>query len=91
MSDKTITFSIDGVEVKGTPGQTIMQAAEEAGIYIPRLCYLKDITPHRAAVNSDAKLADTNIDVKIRLLRSAPLVRYLQTCWIYCTYWTAHV
>ena len=46
MSDKTITFSIDGVEVKGTPGQTIMQAADEAGIYIPRLCYLKDITPH---------------------------------------------
>lgn len=46
MSYKTITFSIDGVEVKGTPGQTIMQAADEAGIYIPRLCYLKDITPH---------------------------------------------
>ena len=37
MSD-TITFMIDGVEVEGRPGQTIMQAADEAGLYIPRLC-----------------------------------------------------
>lgn len=44
--DKTITFKIDGVEVKGCPGQTIMEAADEAGIYIPRLCYMKDLTPH---------------------------------------------
>ena len=46
MSEKIITFTIDGVEVKGRLGQTIMQAADEAGIYIPRLCYLKDLTPH---------------------------------------------
>jgi len=46
MSEKTITFTIDGVEVKGAPGQTIMEAADEAGIYIPRLCYEKDLTPH---------------------------------------------
>ena len=46
MEEKTITFTIDGVEVKGSMGQTIMQAADEAGIYIPRLCYLKDLTPH---------------------------------------------
>jgi len=45
MSD-TITFTIDGVEVTGRPGQTIMEAADEAGIYIPRLCYLKGLTPH---------------------------------------------
>jgi len=46
MSEKTITFKIDGVEVKGSPGQTILEAADEAGIYIPRLCYLKEISPH---------------------------------------------
>jgi len=44
MSD-TFTFTIDGVEVTGRPGQTILQAAEEAGIYIPRLCAQKDLTP----------------------------------------------
>lgn len=32
------TFTIDGVEVAARPGQTIMEAADEAGIYIPRLC-----------------------------------------------------
>ncbi len=45
MSD-TITFTIDGVEVQAEPGQTIIQAAENAGIYIPRLCYLKGLIPH---------------------------------------------
>ncbi|MFA6232793.1 MAG: 2Fe-2S iron-sulfur cluster-binding protein [Bacteroidota bacterium] len=38
MSDNTITFEIDGVEVQGVAGQTIMTAADAAGIYIPRLC-----------------------------------------------------
>ncbi|MBN2211625.1 MAG: (2Fe-2S)-binding protein [Sedimentisphaerales bacterium] len=45
MSEK-ITFTIDGVEVQADPGQTILQAAEAAGIYIPRLCAHKDLTPH---------------------------------------------
>lgn len=44
MSDR-IKFTIDGVEVEATPGQTIMQAADEAGIYIPRLCAHKDLLP----------------------------------------------
>jgi len=43
-----ITFTIDGVEVRGQPGQTIIQAADEAGIYIPRLCYQKDLVPYGA-------------------------------------------
>ncbi len=46
MSEKTVTLTIDGVEVKGTPGQTIMEVADEAGVYIPRLCFLKGLIPH---------------------------------------------
>ncbi|MGD8451161.1 MAG: 2Fe-2S iron-sulfur cluster-binding protein [Phycisphaerae bacterium] len=42
---QTITFMIDGVEVQASPGQTILQAADAAGIYIPRLCYHKDLVP----------------------------------------------
>lgn len=38
MADSKLTITIDGVEVEGTVGQTIMQVADEAGIYIPRLC-----------------------------------------------------
>ena len=45
MSD-TITITIDGVKVSATPGQTIMQAADAAGVYIPRLCAMDDIEPH---------------------------------------------
>ncbi|MBN1845232.1 MAG: (2Fe-2S)-binding protein [Sedimentisphaerales bacterium] len=43
---QTIDFIIDGVEVSARPGQTILQAADEAGIYIPRLCAHKDLVPH---------------------------------------------
>ena len=45
---ETTTFTIDGVTVTGTPGQTIMQAADAAGIYIPRLCAHKDLKPFGA-------------------------------------------
>jgi [NiFe] hydrogenase diaphorase moiety small subunit len=41
-----ITFTIDGVEVKGIKGQTILQAADQAGIYIPRLCNMDGLVPH---------------------------------------------
>jgi [NiFe] hydrogenase diaphorase moiety small subunit len=44
MSD--ITFKIDGKEVTAKTGQTIMEAADDNGIYIPRLCTQKDLAPH---------------------------------------------
>lgn len=44
--EPTITFTIDGIEVNGKPGQSVIQAADGAGIYIPRLCYLEDLVPH---------------------------------------------
>ena len=44
MSD--ITLTIDGIEIKGKPGQTILQAADDAGIYIPRLCYHPELCAH---------------------------------------------
>ena len=43
---ETITFTIDGVEVRGEPGQTIMAAADVAGVYIPRLCSMQGLVPH---------------------------------------------
>ena len=41
----TIHFTIDGVEVTGKPGQTILKAADEAGVYIPRLCNKDGLEP----------------------------------------------
>ncbi len=38
-----IIFFIDGVQITGRPGQTIIEAADEAGVYIPRLCHYPGI------------------------------------------------
>ena len=40
---KRITMKINGIEVTVPENYTILQAAEQAGISIPTLCYLKDI------------------------------------------------
>ncbi len=43
-----ITLRIDGQEVQAQPGQTILEAAQNAGIRIPSLCYLKGLSPRGA-------------------------------------------
>jgi predicted molibdopterin-dependent oxidoreductase YjgC len=50
MSDvaTTITITIDDQEVQTTPGMMVIQAANEAGIYIPFLCYHPGMKPYGA-------------------------------------------
>ena len=43
MKEELITLIIDNQEVKAKKGTTILQAAKQAGIDIPTLCFLKDI------------------------------------------------
>lgn len=43
MNEEFVTLTIDGIEVKTKKGNTILQAAKEAGIDIPTLCFLKEI------------------------------------------------
>lgn len=40
------TFILDGKTIPFTPGQTILQAAMDAGHYVPYLCYHPDMKPH---------------------------------------------
>ena len=40
-----IRVNIDGKEISGSEGMTILQAAEKAGILIPTLCHSPDLTP----------------------------------------------
>jgi [NiFe] hydrogenase diaphorase moiety small subunit len=40
------TFSIDGKTVPFEEGETIIQAATKAGVFIPHLCYHPDFKPH---------------------------------------------
>lgn len=43
-----VTLTIDGQEVKAKEGATILEAAREAGIYIPTLCYHEAVSPYGA-------------------------------------------
>jgi [NiFe] hydrogenase diaphorase moiety small subunit len=45
MTDE-FTLHIDGREIPARPGQTIIEAADAAGVYIPRLCHLPGLSPH---------------------------------------------
>lgn len=47
MADE-ITLTIDGVEVKTEPGKMVIQAAMDAGMYIPYLCYYPGMKPFGA-------------------------------------------
>ena len=47
MSDNgTIAFTIDGQRVETPRGTTVLQAALDAGIYIPNLCYDPELEPY---------------------------------------------
>ena len=43
-----ITISIDGVEIKTQPGTMVLEAAIEAGVYVPYLCYHSGMKPFGA-------------------------------------------
>jgi len=41
----TVKLKIDGNDVEARPGQTILEASRNAGIYIPSLCHHPDLKP----------------------------------------------
>jgi predicted molibdopterin-dependent oxidoreductase YjgC len=47
MADE-ITIAFDGVEFKTSPGKMVLEAAIEAGVYIPYLCYHPGMKPYAA-------------------------------------------
>ncbi len=51
------TIVIDGTEIPFSEGQTIMEAATAAGVYIPHLCHNPDYTPH-----GSCKLCTVNVN-----------------------------
>ncbi len=48
MSSHEVTLFIDGKEIQANKDVTVLEAAEENGIYIPRLCWLKGLSPFGA-------------------------------------------
>jgi formate dehydrogenase (NADP+) alpha subunit len=43
---ETTHIIIDGKRVSATPGQTVLEVAQSAGIYIPTLCHHEDLKPY---------------------------------------------
>jgi [NiFe] hydrogenase diaphorase moiety small subunit len=39
------TIIVDGEEIEASPGQTVLEACDAAGVYIPRLCHHPDLEP----------------------------------------------
>lgn len=42
---RTVKFTIDGKECTAKEGQNILEAATDNGVYIPYLCYMRDVIP----------------------------------------------
>ena len=53
----SVTLTIDGQATEAEEGATILEAAQQAGIYIPALCYHPDLKP----------LAESRLDLACRL------------------------
>jgi [NiFe] hydrogenase diaphorase moiety small subunit len=45
MEGTMLHFRVDGIAVDATQGQSIIEACDAAGIYIPRLCHHPDLKP----------------------------------------------
>ncbi|MFH1700925.1 MAG: FAD-dependent oxidoreductase [Candidatus Zixiibacteriota bacterium] len=57
-----IKINIDGVSVSSAEGKTILEVADGAGIYIPRLCHHPDISPSDKVTWADS-IYQTNIEI----------------------------
>lgn len=65
-----LTIKIDGHSIKCPEGKTILEAADSAGIYIPRLCYHPDLPPVR-----EVTWADSVFQADIRIVGEKPGVK----------------
>ena len=45
---ETITITLNGVEVSGTQGMSVLDLSRESGVEIPTLCYDSNLSPHGA-------------------------------------------
>lgn len=60
-------FHLDEQRIPFQPGQTLMQAAQAAGAYLPHLCYHEGLTPH-----GSCRLCIVEIDGQIRAACTTP-------------------
>jgi len=57
---ETFHFTVDGIEIEASEGQSVIQACDDAGIYIPRLCYHPDLEPSGTCRVCTCKISGRN-------------------------------
>jgi NADH-quinone oxidoreductase subunit G len=65
-----LTLTIDGRQVEAAAGSTVIQAAEQAGIFIPRYCYHPGLT---IAGNCRICLVDVEKNPKLQIACNTPV------------------
>ena len=66
---KKISLKIDGHVIEAKEGQSLLQAALDAGIYIPHLCYHSDLTPL-----GNCKLCAVEIEGESNIVQSCEII-----------------
>lgn len=66
---KKVSLEIDGHTIEAKEGQNVLQAALDAGIYIPHLCYHPDLTPL-----GNCKLCSVEIDGEPTIAQSCETI-----------------
>ncbi|MBM3945266.1 MAG: formate dehydrogenase subunit alpha, partial [SAR202 cluster bacterium] len=69
---KEITLTIDGKQIKTRPGTMVLQAAMDAGLYIPYLCYYPGTKPFGACRMCVVKAEAPGPDGAMRALPGSP-------------------
>lgn len=67
------TFILDGRPISFAPGQSVMQAALAAGVFIPHLCYHPEFRPH-----GSCKLCTVKVDGKAATSCTLPAAAGMQ-------------
>ncbi len=67
-------FTLDGKSIPFAPGQSIMQAAMDAGHYLPRLCYHPDLKAHGSCKVCSVKVGERMISSCTTLAQEGQVV-----------------
>ncbi len=70
--DTKVKLKIDGIEVEADPGQNVLQAALDAGLYIPYLCYYPGMKSFGACRMCLVKVEQPGPDGVMKPLPGAP-------------------
>lgn len=86
---KTISILIDGMQIEAKPNQTILEAALDAGIYIPHLCSHPDLQPQGGCklcvveIDGDAAKPVTSCNTEVaegmNILTKSPAINKLRS------------